>query len=246
MKKRIFALLFVTIIGAVNAQNKSLQLLLKENSQPYENVSYNFQNTSSPKEKKLVFLAMLASLAIPGLGEWYAGYFETGKYHFVAECGLWFTYAAFRIHSNWVLNDARTFARQHAGADFSNKDDRYVVNIGNFYDTDEYNETKAKKREYNLIYDYNTNPDYWWRWDVDENRVRFREMRIRGDRIKNNSKFVLGVIAVNHLVSAISAVRKTVAYNKSIAGIDGIQIYTYARNSFRGINQFELGIVMKF
>ena len=117
----------------------------------------------APEAKKSVILAVVASLLIPGLGELYAGSCETGKYYLIAEGGLWLTYGGFRMHSNWLLKDAQTFASQHADANFSNKDDQYSVNIGNFNTIAEYNDAKSRNREYELIYQP-TRPEYQWNW----------------------------------------------------------------------------------
>lgn len=248
MKTFVLVFLLIFVNQYLFSQYKPIKYLTKEKQ---ETLSYctdenKYVIEEFKPERKSVFLAVIASLIVPGLGEWYAGSFESGKYHFFAECGLWLTYGGFRIHSNWVLNDSRTFAQQHAEANFSDKDDKYIVNIGNFNNTDEYNDTKAKNREYDLIYYYDVNPGYWWNWDTEQNRLRFKELRIRGDRIKNNAKFVIGIIAINHIVSAISAGRKTAAYNRSIALLEDIQINAYAQNSIFGIQEFSLNISTRF
>jgi hypothetical protein len=191
-------------------------------------------------------LAVVASLIVPGMGELYVGSFETGKYHLIAESGLWLTYAGFRIHSNWLRQDAQTFAKEHAGANFTNKNDQYAVNIGNFNTTAEYNDTKSRNREYDLIYFTESYPDYLWNWDSDANRQRFKDIRIHSDQVKNNAKFLIGVVVVNHLISAFSAARKATAYNRSLSMIDDMQIYAYTLNSKSGIDGVGLSFITKF
>lgn len=149
----------------------------------------------------------------------------------IAEGGLWLTYAGFRMHAQWLQQDAETFARQHAGADFNNKDDQYPVNIGNFNTTDEYNAAKGINREYDLVYRVNEYPDFQWSWDSDANRTRFREMRIHSGEVKNRAKFVIGAVVVNHLLSAFFAGKKAAAYNKSLSTLEKIEIRTYVLNN---------------
>ncbi len=235
--KIIISILLLSIFNfsQLISQYRSKNELLKMEN--YSETRHTVENNLAltPDSKKSVFLAVVASLIIPGIGELYAGSIETGKYHLIAEGGLWLTYAGFRIHSNWLGKDARSYATQNSGAIFENKDDKFAVNIGNFNSTDEYNQTKLRNREYNLIY---TTPDYNWVWNNDANRLRFKDLRIRSDAAKNNSKFVIGAIVVNHLISAFSAGRKAAAYNKSISDDSDFQIRTYAisnNNKFDGI-----------
>jgi TM2 domain-containing membrane protein YozV len=199
----------------------------------------------APEAKKSVILAVVASLLIPGLGELYAGSFETGKYYLIAEGGLWLTYGGFRMHSNWLLKDAQTFASQHADANFSNKDDQYSVNIGNFNTIAEYNDAKSRNREYELIYQP-TRPEYQWNWDTDANRLRFKDMRIHSGEVKNNAKFFIGAIVVNHLLSAFFAGKKTAAYNQSLSAMDDVEIHTYALNNGLQVNGWGISIATHF
>ncbi len=195
------------------------------------------------ESKKSVVLAVVASLILPGMGELYAGSFESGKYNFIAEGALWLTYSGFRMHANWLQQDAQTFANQHASANFDNKDDQYSVNIGNFNTTDEYNQAKLRNREYDLVY---TADQYKWQWDSDVNRTQFKDLRIRSGEIRNNAKFIIGAIVVNHLFSAFSAGRKAAEYNKSLSILDKIEIQTFALNSGTHIDGVGLNISTKF
>jgi hypothetical protein len=203
----------------------------------------NLDATDLPAKPKSVILAVAASLFVPGMGEIYVGSLGSGKYHLIAEGGLWMTYTGFRIHSTWLRNDARTYASQHAGADFNNKDDQYSVNIGNFNSTDEYNQTKLRNREYDLLY---LGEQSNWQWDSDVNRLRFKDLRIRSDAAKNNSKFVIAAVVVNHLISAFSAGRKAAAYNRSLSVNDEIQINTFTLNNGFEIDGIGLNITAPF
>jgi hypothetical protein len=199
----------------------------------------------TPESKKSVLLAVVASLLVPGMGELYAGSFETGKYFMIAEGGLWLTYSGFRMHSNWLLQDAQTFARQHADANFSNKDDKYSVNIGNFNTTTEYNDAKNRNREYDLIYQP-TLTEYQWNWDTDANRIRFKDMRIHSGEVKNNSKFIIGAIVVNHILSAFLAGKKAAAYNQSLTAMDNLEINTYTLNNGSQVDGWGISIMTHF
>jgi hypothetical protein len=156
-------------------------------------------------ERKSVPIAIALSLVLPGMGELYAGNFQSGKYLLAADAGLWLTYGGFQLYGDWLRRDARSFATQRAGASFENKDEQFEVNIGNFLSVEDYNEAKLRNRQFDLLYDPKST--YAWRWSSDADRLRFREQRIRSDESYRNSKFVLGALVLNRIISAFSAGR---------------------------------------
>jgi hypothetical protein len=246
MKRSIIsiALLFFLTLQMF-AQQKPISTLVTKDVQLRNTSIPEFDISPAPESKKSVLLAIAASLLVPGMGELYAGSFETGKYYLIAEGGLWLTYGGFRMHSKWLLQDAQTFASQHANANFDNKDDKYSVNIGNFNTTEEYNDVKNRNREYDQVYQP-TRPEYQWNWDTDANRLQFKNMRIHSSEVKNNSKFVIGAIVVNHLLSAFSAGKKTAAYNKSLSMMGNVDIHAYTQNIGSQIDGWGISITTHF
>ncbi len=244
MKRSLITIIFLLCMTQhIFAQVRPMSALVTKEAQLRETSVPDIDISPSSPSKKSVMLAVVASLLVPGMGELYAGSFESGKYHLIAEGGLWLTYSGFRMHSNWLRQDAQTFAQQHAGANFDNKDDLYSVNIGNFNTTDEYNQAKLRNREFDLVYTGNQNN---WQWDSDANRLQFKDLRIRSDAAKNNAKFVIGAIVVNHLLSAFSAGRKAAAYNKSLSMIGDMQFQAFTMNTGSHIDGIGLSITTKF
>lgn len=235
--------LLLCLVQLLFAQTRPMSALVTKEVQNKIVAPIDLNYSGSSESRKSVFLAVVASLILPGMGEMYAGSFESGKYNLIAEGGLWLTYSGFRMHADWVQKDAQSFANQHAGANFDNKDDQYSVDIGNFNTTDEYNQTKLRNRESNLVYSAD---QYKWQWDSDANRSQFRDLRIRSAQIKNNANFIIAAIVVNHLFSAFSAGRKAAAYNKSLSMIDNIEIQTYTLNNGMHIDGVGLNISTNF
>lgn len=234
--------LLLCLMQQLFAQTRPMSALVVREEQSKIISPVNLDYLGSSESKKSVVLAIVASLILPGIGELYAGSFELGKYNLIAEGGLWLTYYGFRMHSNWLQQDAQTFANQHAGANFDNKDDQYSVNIGNFNTTDEYNQAKLRNREDNLY----TSDQYKWQWDSDANRTQFKDLWIRSGEIKNNAKFIIAAVVVNHLFSAFYAGKKAAEYNKSLSLIDNIEIHTFASNNGTHIDGVSLSISTKF
>jgi len=171
------------------------------------------QESASPK-KKVVGLAAIYSLVVPGMGELYADGFGTGKYFLAAEGVLWLTYAAFEIHGNSLRDDARTYAISRAGIDPQGKSDQFFVDIGNFLTVHDYNEKQLRDRELRKVYD--PNAGFAWRWESDAARAQYRAQRIDAETMFNNKKFVVAAVIINHVASAINAARSAIAYNRAL------------------------------
>jgi TM2 domain-containing membrane protein YozV len=246
MKRSIISTtLLIILTQQMFAQQRPMSALVTKDVQLRGMTIPTFDLSPASESKKSVLLAVVASLLVPGLGELYAGSFESGKYFMIAEGGLWLTYSGFRMQSKWLMQDAQTFANQHADANFSSKDDQYLVNIGNFNTTAEYNDAKGRNREYDLIYQP-TRPEYQWNWDTEANRLRFKDMRIHSGEVKNNSKFIIGAIVVNHLLSAFSAGKKTAAYNRSLSAMDNVEIHSYTLNNGLQVDGWGICITTHF
>lgn len=195
-------------------------------------------------EQKSTTLAVLYSVLLPGMGELYAGSFETGKYYLMADAGLWLTYGGFQLHGQWLRQDARSFAQQHAQTNADGKDDQFEVNLGNFNTVADYNEAKLRDRDYNLVYDPNSN--YAWKWDSDANRLQYKDLRIRSDQVFQNSKFVLGALVLNRIISAFSAGRAVAAYNKSLAESGNWRINATVSGGILSAHGVELRLTKEF
>lgn len=164
-------------------------------------------------EKKSVLKAVVLSLLVPGVGELYADRFDAGRYMLTSESALWITYAGFRLYGGYLRDDARDFANVHAQINPVGEGDQFYIDIGNFRDVFEHNEKQLRDREVQKLYD----PDgpFFWRWDDDASRLRYRDLRVSSDEVFNNSRFVIAAVIVNHLVSALNAARITIAHNRA-------------------------------
>ncbi len=181
-----------------------------------ERVEISGLQESGTRQAKSPFLGVALSLILPGAGEWYADNFSTGQYFLGADAALWVTYTGISLRGTWVRDDARAFATVHAGALVGGKDEQFEVDLGNFRTTDEYNQAKLRNREYDLLYEESS---FQWRWDSEDNRVAYRELRIQSDQLFQNSRFVLGALVLNRVISAFSAWRSVNRYNR--AGASG-------------------------
>ena len=169
--------------------------------------------------RKAPGLAAVYSLAVPGLGELYAGDFSSGKYFLISEGVLWLTYAAFEVYGNAVRDDARLYAVTYAGVNPAGKSDQFYVDVSNFINTSAYNDKKLRDRTPSLVYD--PAAGYAWQWGSDDERSTFRSLRVHSENMFNNKKFVGAAILVNHVASAINAARAAIAHNAALKDLLG-------------------------
>lgn len=244
MKPSILSILisFVLCLECL-AQTRIQDALFKRGNANVERLDPILYQDAQPIPFKSVTLAVVLSALVPGTGELYAGSFETGKYAMMAEAAIWITYAAFYTHGNWVRQDARLFASEHAGANFGSKGDQFDVDIGNYLSANDYNQAKLRNRENNLLY---TDPSYNWQWDSDADRSSFKTARIRSDEIYQNAKFVIAAAVVNRIFSAFSAGRSTAAYNRRILIEGAWNLEAHPTSSMRFADGFALNFTYDF
>ncbi len=204
----ISCLLVFTWVTAGFAQSKmELGVKLLDNTK-----SSGFSTSSGKIARKSPALAAVASFVVPGLGELYAGRYDVGKYSTIAEVSLWVFYTAVELYSNQVRNDAITYARIYSGAEVAGKSSQFLVNIGNFLNTQDYNIKKIHDGDYGNLY---SSSSYQWQWQSDADRASFKALRIKADEYLNYGRYTAAVIILNHLVSAIDAARLTANFNAS-------------------------------
>lgn len=172
-----------------------------------------FPDTAGRPQKSKV-LGALYSAAIPGMGELYAGAYGAGRWFTAGEVLLWLGYAGMTLFGNAMIADASTYAGVHAGAQTGGKADQFLTDVGNFSNTGQYNDKKARDGDYRLIY---TAPEYLWQWDNEVNRTTFRSMHLRANTLLDNTKYLVAAIVVNHLASAIDAVLQVNRVNRGIS-----------------------------
>jgi hypothetical protein len=188
---------------------------------------------SSPGQKSR-FLGSVYSLLLPGMGELYAGKFERGHIPLIAEGVLWLGLIGFNSYGGWIEDDARNFASQHSGANFSGKDDSYDVDIENYDDIYAYNNAKLINRNIDDLYPVDPSSGYYWKWDSAENREKFEDQRIKSDEMYNAvSFFVVGMIA-NRVWSAIKASLAVRDYNRELQTMSSLPEMRTRLTSYQG------------
>jgi hypothetical protein len=132
----------------------------------------------------------------------------------------------------------------HSGASFAGKDDKFDVNIGNFNTLDEYNQSKLRNREFDLLYP--KTEAYEWYWDNDGNRQHFRDLRIRADELARNAKFAITAMVINRIVSVFIAVRSVTRHNNEIKSSSNWEIEAIPSTTFGENNGIKIRLSKTF
>ncbi len=237
MKNILLNLLVISSIS-VFAQEKAIiefenKNLIKINGFEQLSNNYNpeFQFENQQREKKSIGKAFFYSLLLPGLGEAYVGNTTYTKVFLSLEVIGWGFLLGNYQHVAWLKKDYENFAYQHANVSKKSKDDQYWIDIGKFNTIYEYNEQRRRDRDVTNIYD--ENDQYFWQWDTKSNRFDYDGRRIHSKDLENDEVYYMGAIVLNHIVSAINALRLAKAYNSDIkesGWIMGVEFNNY-RNS---------------
>lgn len=191
-------------------------------------------------------LAFIYSLLVPGLGHAYAHRFETGKYFLISEAALWISFTAFTIYGNWLLDDAYNFSVSHAGVNLTGKerDAKFFTDIANYNSVYDYNDEQLRFGDYEKLYD--PQAGFYFFWDNELNRKKYREDKLAGDRTLNDRLFIIGAVVVNHIVSAISAVFAANSYNKEIKSGGRITFNAGIKKHFNRIDGIAFNVTKWF
>ena len=142
---------------------------------------------------------VLKSAILPGLGQLELGEKKRSKVFTLVEVTLLATCLGSYYFYDEQIKNYKSFSANHAGANISNTNHKYWVDIGNYMNYGDYNLEHLRFRESEDLY----LSDQQWSWDLEINRKKFKKMRINADIIKRRINFIIGSIIINHIVSSI-------------------------------------------
>lgn len=187
----------------------------------------NITPTKSPNE------AFLYSLAIPGMGQIYTGA-KYGYIYTAAEVALLTTYFILRNNAVNTRDDYRDIVRQNV----------IFIGPGSFekWDLIEDFEHATQYENWNHVYDSETtrNRTGKWYWkDLDPTlkdekdatiefdskyRLEAYDLRQKANDIFQTARTIIGMVILNHVISAVEARITTKRYNNKLTDNSGFQI----------------------
>jgi hypothetical protein len=159
---------------------------------------------------------VIKSLIVPGWGQKTLGKPKRARFFNYLESGILLTIIGSSTFANIKRKNYIAFASKHAAISSSGKNHKYWVDIGNYNSIENYNNEHLRNREMDDLY-----PDdkkWSWDWDLELNRKKFEDKRIRSDQLELFATFGVGALIVNHLVSSIDALYlKRVSSKKTLS-----------------------------
>ena len=158
--------------------------------------------------------AFWRSLLVPGWGQKYAR--GGGGGFLAAELVLWGGYWGFAWLGQVRRDQYRAHAAEYAGAQPQGKGRTYFDDLGFYASRLEHNQF-ARYEDGPDAALYPVNADFFWEWDHDESRQRYRTLRNASQQARRQALYMTGLVVANHLVAAIHAAR-TAGANRAQTG----------------------------
>ena len=144
------------------------------------------------------------SLLVPGLGEASLGNKKRAKFFLGTEFSLLTAAIGTYSISKRQMSDLVAYASIESGIDLENRGMIFLVNVGNYDSLLEYNNEKARQRDFDSMYE--EIPANSWDWSSDNSRKKYENMRLRQAAYSQAFSFVVAGMIVNRIVSYFDTV----------------------------------------
>lgn len=190
--------------------------------------------TSGLFAEKSKFKAALFSALVPGTGEVYARAKTSGYISLTAEAFLWLGYLGCQQQAEWIEDDFKQFAYIYANTKITNGSEQYYDLIQDFSSSEEYNNNVYiyaryylnhgwTEDEYNEFLDINLyQGNEAWEWQDSDKQLHFGELRRDRNQFNIISRFTVGAMVINRIVSVIKAVRAAHVHNNDLEASQNI------------------------
>jgi hypothetical protein len=161
------------------------------------------QQAARPRSARAAFLALPATILLPGLGHQLLGNEKRAFIYFTSEALMVFSMVFSERYSARMVENAKSFAWSHAQTHSTRAPgNEYWKLTGEkiFLSSDDYNYVMELNGSYD---EKEMDPDDQWYWDSGENQALYRTMRKTGTRMHVVSSFLIGGLILNRLISFI-------------------------------------------
>lgn len=202
--------IFIITLFSCNIFSQEISLDLQNITQKSK------EKTESKSAEKPSWAASGLNLLLPGTGYFYLNDKKPAIAFLTTDLALWggFLYAYFTSINRY--NSSIGFARNYAHT-YSNRkyDDQYWSYLANknFMKTEDYNRAMLNNREFDKVY-YSESDQ--WSWDSEEQRDEYAEIRDKAKSWKTASTLILGSLALNRVISFVTARVATKRYNDKV------------------------------
>ena len=159
--------------------------------------------------------AFLLSLAVPGLGEYYAGSPGSARLFIGAELAIWGGYYYNTVLMKRSRDDYLNYAGNHAGVNPEGAGSSYLNAMVSFNSSFDYNQYQQQVSGNPTIYD----AQYAWNWETPQHRRHFKKLREQELDHENFVKYCIAGLICNHFLSGLHASRLVRTQHESNAAV---------------------------
>jgi hypothetical protein len=171
--------------------------------------------------------AMLYSLILPGMGQWYSDSKGAAKLYFTIEAGLWSYFLVSKAQEGILRTGYTAFAAGNANTNPSGAPDQYFKDLGQFYSSDSANEWIRRQAREQYPNDRAAQNDYissrlytgdrTWYWKSEAAWITYRDQRVRSLEAGHRASYAIGWAIVHHVLSALDAARVASKHNRNLS-----------------------------
>lgn len=161
--------------------------------------------------------AVLYSLLLPGLGDYYAGHRSRANVFFLSEAAIWTSFVVFRVQGQQREDSYEEFAVRFAHVENTGHSDDFYATLREYASSEDYETVIKQEGRFELYpnvsyealeiyYAANRVSDFEpWQWDSLERRLQYSEMRSSSKTSYRRADYMIALAAANRVVSAIFA-----------------------------------------
>jgi hypothetical protein len=156
--------------------------------------------------------ALLLSLAVPGAGQHYLGNHARARTMYVAEAGVWSTFAYFRVQGGNRKDRYQEMAGLFAGVGGERNDDYYRA-LAYYATSEEYNIDVMREARFRYPFDRDKQLEYFdangffggdaWEWRSLDYQAEFRRTRTASKESYRRAVLTTGFAVLNRVVSMV-------------------------------------------
>lgn len=171
--------------------------------------------------------AILKSIILPGWGEASIGAESKSRQFLFRESMLWISFSG----SGWIQSHYKKayiqYAYEYANIDLNIKPYQYAVDIGNYNSINEYNQSKARRRQFDLMIDETIISNHWF-WENQNHRLKFDKMRITSGLVGKSKSFIIAGMIAHRIISMINVLylsrNQNIQANLKLSGKDAMYL----------------------
>lgn len=180
--------------------------------------TFSIYGLSAENLKKSSAKAFFLSLLVPGAGQYYAGNSSTSAIYFGAELLLIGGYMYYSSESDNMINKYKNYADTHFYYQGDDPDRQSYYDMWPILVERVYAKTALPRDKVGEYWELiGKLPELTVFWDKPEQQKFYYDMRQEANQDYKNANKMLGLIAINHVVSAVDALLSVKKYNTRLS-----------------------------